>query len=104
LETVIKILRHFGDADKKIWITETGWATDKHELKKTLDQQAEWAPWTWAVLLSYPQVERVFFYQLRDRMDDEHFGWFDKEFNPRPVVARWKELLKAPSTQAQKTK
>ncbi len=94
IETVIRVMRHYGDGDKKIWITETGWPVENHPLKKTLEQQAEWTPWLWAVMLSYPQVERICFYQLRDTSPDESFGWYRFDFSPRPVVQKWKEFLK----------
>jgi hypothetical protein len=67
---------------------------ENHPLKKTLDQQAEWTPWLWAVMLSYPQIERVCIYQLRDVSPSESFGWYYFDFTPRPVVRKWKEFLK----------
>jgi hypothetical protein len=94
IETVIRVMRHCGDGEKKIWITETGWPVENHPLKKTLDQQAEWTPWLWAVMLSYPQIERVCFFQLRDISPSESFGWHYFDFSPRPVVRKWKEFLK----------
>ena len=93
LESVIRVMRHYGDGDKKIWITECGWAVAHHPGKRTLRQQAAWAPWIWGVWLKYPQVERVFFYQLRDHVPKECFGWFENDFTPRPVVKRWKQLM-----------
>ena len=94
IESVIRVMRHYGDGDKKIWITETGWPVDqKHPYGRTLDQQAEWAPWLSAVAHAYPEVDKVFFFELRDRAEDGLYGWFDKDFNPRPVVKRWKTLI-----------
>lgn len=95
IEGVIRVMRHYGDGDKQIWITETGWPVDeKHPYRRTLEDQAEWAPWLAAVPAAYPQVERVFFFELRDRAEDGYYGWFDKDFNPRPVVDRWQNLRK----------
>jgi len=102
IEGVIRVMRHFGDGDKKIWITETGWPVEKHPYSVTPAQQAQWAPWQLAVLLSYPQVERAFFYQLRDTTSNDAFGWYHFDFVARPVVAAWKEFLKTmPSTDGQ---
>ena len=92
LEAVIKVLRHHGDGDKRIWITECGWPLADHPLSRTLEQQAEWAPWVWGAWLRYPQVERVFFFQLRDHVPEVPYGWYDMAFRPRPVVARWRAL------------
>jgi len=93
IEAVIRVMRHYGDGDKKIWITETGWPVRKHPQRRTVRQQAQWTPWLFAVLLSYPQVERVFFYELRDR-GGESFGWHNVDFTARPVVERWRAFLK----------
>jgi len=94
LWSIIRVMRHFGDGDKPIWITETGWPVEcDHPYGRSLEEQAEWAPWLWAVALSYPQVERVFFYELRDRDPSVGFGFYRSDFTPRPVVARWKEFL-----------
>jgi polysaccharide biosynthesis protein PslG len=95
IPSVVKVMRNYGDGGKKIWITETGWpVNDNHPYARTLAQQAEWAPWLASVALSYPQVEKVFFFELRDRATDGLFGWYDAGFNPRPVVRRWKDFLK----------
>ncbi len=94
IETVIRIMRHYGDGEKKIWITETGWPVINYQYQRTPEQQAEWTPWLFTVLLSYPQVERVFFYQLRDVNSSEFFGWYGYDFEPRPVVKCWQEFLK----------
>jgi polysaccharide biosynthesis protein PslG len=94
IEGVIRVMRHYGDGGKKIWITETGWPVANHPYQRTEAQQAEWTPWLWAVGLSFPQVERIFFFELRDRGDGQYFGWYGTDFKPRPVVRRWEEYLK----------
>jgi len=94
IETVFRIMKHYGDGDKKIWITETGWPIKNHKFQRTVEQQAQWTPWLFTVLLSYPQVERVFFFELRDVSANEYFGWYGHDFEPRPVVNRWKEFLR----------
>gem|GEM_PF-786778 len=89
-ESVIRVMRHYGDADKPIWITETGWPVEsQHPYVRALEEQAQWTPWLFTVLLSYPQVERVFFHELRDLSSDANFGWYRRDFSARPVVERW---------------
>lgn len=91
IESVIRVMRHFGDGDKPIWITETGWPVQSdHKYVRTVDEQAKWTPWLFTVMLSYPQVQRVFFHELRDLSADANFGWFRRDFSPRPVVERWR--------------
>ncbi len=93
IQSVIRVMRHHGDGDKPIWITETGWPVEcVHPNVRSLDQQAQWTPWLFAVLLSHPQVERVFFHELRDIPSDANYGWLRGDFQPRPVVEQWRAM------------
>jgi hypothetical protein len=88
----------FGDAQKPIWITETGYgsivvptASSSFVDERT---QAAAVPLVYQATSAYPQVERVFWWNLRDYHDnaaptnlamESHYGLLRASFEPKPA-------------------
>ena len=105
IEAVQRIMLRYGDADKKIWVTETGYGSynaadvrDPAVLESTQylneDQQAEAIHTVFETLAAYPQVERVFWWSLRDYFVDTtlentvmeaHYGLLRTNYLPKPA-------------------
>lgn len=70
----------------QVWITELGWATCE-ESPPGVDQQTQ-AAYLLRTLINYAgtDVDRVFWYNLRDTHlnDIDHYGLIEVNFNPKP--------------------
>lgn len=95
-----------GDADKPIWFTEIGWSThlneagtEEWERGVSAARQADLLEQTLrAVESDHPQVEKVFWYNLRDRpeggtLHSSHFGLLSRDLSPKPSLERLKKLF-----------
>jgi len=81
-----------GDGARPVWITEVGLPTAGHELAVSEAQQAENIEPTFRVALRRPQVQRVYYYALRD--NGESFGLFRSDGTPKPAAARLRDLCR----------
>ena len=105
LDAVLRLMERFGDSDKKIWVTETGYGSSRAmspgqpppegELPLLAQEdQAEAVRMIFEVLAEYPQVERVFWWSLRDYFVNDsrvnqsmegHYGLVRANFYPKPA-------------------
>jgi hypothetical protein len=98
LAAITQVMERFGDAQKPIWITETGYGTLSMpaEDSQYVDDQTQAAavPLVYATLSAYPQVERVFWWSLRDYFHDGstsnqemegHYGLLRADFGLKPA-------------------
>jgi GH35 family endo-1,4-beta-xylanase len=105
LEAILRVMTRFGDEDKPIWITETGYgtATALAEGSPYVDEevQANAVPLIYETCLAYPQVERVFWWSLRDYYSDAagtnpameaHYGLLRANFAPKPAYLAYTRL------------
>jgi polysaccharide biosynthesis protein PslG len=105
LEAAIEIMARFGDAEKPIWITETGYgsvpAPPAASPLVDEDTQASGVVTAYQTLAAYPQVERVFWWSLRDyyhnpsATDPEmegHYGLLRAGYTPKPAFAAYGRL------------
>ena len=62
-------MTQYGDANKKLWVTEIGWflGTQGNALSET--QQADYLSRAFTILYSMDSVERVYWYNLKDYSD-----------------------------------
>ena len=102
LDKITAIMQRFGDDQKPIWITETGYGSISSPLSAVRqdstgyvseEEQANAISLVFETALSYPQVERVFWWSLRDYFSDSsanneameaHFGLLHVNFAPKP--------------------
>lgn len=105
LEAVTSVMKRFGDGDKLIWITETGFgsvanpALDSPYLSE--GAQADGVRLVYETMAAYPLVERVFWWSLREYYHDAsstneemeaHFGLLRASFAPKPAYLAYARL------------
>ena len=105
LEAILRVMSRFGDEDKSIWITETGYGTatalavDSPYVDE--ETQAEAVRLVYETCSRYPQVERVFWWSLRDYYSDDsaanpameaHYGLLRANFAPKPAYLAYARL------------
>jgi hypothetical protein len=105
LASITQVMQRFGDGQKPIWITETGYGSaagpldDSHFVDE--QAQAEGVALVYQATLTYPQVERVFWWSLRDYRDNAaatnpamegHYGLLRASFEPKPAYLAYGRL------------
>jgi len=115
LATVSQVMARFGDAQKPIWITETGYgsiARQRMPAQKTSEHayvdeatQAEAVRLVYETVAAYPQVERLFWWNLRDYYYhngagnpamEAHYGLLRANFEPKPAYLAYARLTGRP--------
>ena len=105
LEAVIALMKRFGDEQKTIWITETGFGsvisptdTSPYVSEET---QASRVRQVYETAAMYPQVEKVFWWSLREYYHDTtefntsmeaHYGLLRANFAPKPAYLAYARL------------
>lgn len=118
MENVIRLMKRFGDEKKSIWITETGYGSvPRNETGQSAylseAEQADAVEMVYHTLAEYPQIERVFWWSLRDYYSnawatnaemEAHFGLLRADFSPKPayftyarLTGKWGEMLTLPA-------
>lgn len=118
MEYVIRLMERFGDEQKPIWITETGYGSVPHNetgqsAYLSEAEQADAVEMVYHTLAGYPQIERVFWWSLRDYYSnawatnaemEAHFGLLRADFSPKPayftyarLTGKWGEMFTLPS-------
>jgi GH35 family endo-1,4-beta-xylanase len=105
LDGVLRVMARFGDEEKPIWITETGYGTapDPPPGSPYVDEatQAAGARVLYEACLRYPQVEKVFWWSLRDYHSaasgnnpamEAHYGLVRANFAPKPGYLAYARL------------
>jgi GH35 family endo-1,4-beta-xylanase len=105
LAAVLAVMDRFGDKDKKLWITETGYGTASENSTGTeyLDEsmQADAVRMVYETTAAYPRVERVFWWSLRDyyinnsaanRAMEAHYGLLRVNFTLKPAYVAYSHL------------
>jgi hypothetical protein len=104
-----RIMQRFGDAQKPIWVTETGYGTADPPFQENdqdspyVDEstQAEAVRMLYQVKADFPQVERIFWWSLRDYYHDTsaanpameaHYGLVRSNFLPKPAYWTFAQL------------
>lgn len=105
LKAVARLMERFGDEEKAIWITKTGYGTaidvqaDSPYVEE--EAQADGARAIHKTCSRYPQVERVFWWSLRDYHGDTsanntameaHYGLLRANFAPKPACVAYARL------------
>ena len=96
LQAVMQVMDRFGDSQKPVWITETGYGSITGPVADSpyVDEetQAEAALLIYETCSAYPRVERVFWWSLRDYYSDAsatnlameaHYGLLRANFAPK---------------------
>jgi hypothetical protein len=105
VETIYKLMKQWGDGDKKIWFTEFGWST--HPTAQgapnwmrgvTLEQQAEYMIRALKFIgESFPYVTNVFWYNERNtnsgNVHVDNFGLLYRDLTPKPAYHAVKAFL-----------
>lgn len=78
--------------NKPIWITEIGWNSTTQGM--SLEIQSNYTMRALLLAMAY-NVEKVFFYWLRDTPDGSFgtTGWLYNNYNPKPVYVAMEELM-----------
>jgi hypothetical protein len=105
LEAILNVMERFGDGNKPIWITETGYGSVTGPVADSpfVDEetQADAVSLVYRALSAYPQVERVFWWSLRDYHDNDsasnpamegHYGLLRASFGPKPAYLAYAQL------------
>jgi hypothetical protein len=98
LEAIVRVMERFGDADKPLWITETGYGSVAHPPAGSSyvdeETQAQAVRLVYEACAAFPQVQRVFWWSLRDYYQDgsaaneameAHYGLLRATFAPKPA-------------------
>ncbi|HNX82051.1 MAG TPA: beta-galactosidase [Candidatus Omnitrophota bacterium] len=99
-----KIMRDFGDGDKKIWFTEIGCPGVKVPLRRngwwegrspTEKEQAAWVRYIYSEFITYDGVEKIFWAFFRDTKDHFHngvdeFGLVRWDFSKKPAFEAYR--------------
>jgi hypothetical protein len=113
LDKIAEIMQRFGDSQKRIWITETGYGSlnDPSQVENRTgirfldeDRQAEAVRMVYSTCLQNPQVEKVFWWSLRDyyyessgnnEAMEAHYGLIRADFSPKPAYMAYAQLTGA---------
>jgi polysaccharide biosynthesis protein PslG len=105
LQALVKVMERFGDSHKRIWITETGYgstatpAADSNYVSEAA--QADAVSLIYTATATQPQVERVFWWNLRDYYRntsatnpamEAHYGLLRSNFSPKPAYVAYAQL------------
>jgi len=105
LEAIRQVMERFGDEQKPIWITETGYGSaavppaDSSYVDE--ETQAAAVRLIYETCSAYPQVERVFWWSLRSYYSDAsasnqameaHYGLLRANFAPKPAYLAYARL------------
>jgi exo-beta-1,3-glucanase (GH17 family) len=103
IEDILKRMKDGDDANKPVWITEIGWPSNRlidstSDRAVTPDQQAEYLVDTMNIILTYPQIEKVFWFCFRDLgtngFDSEHnYGLIKYDFSLKPAYSAYKDFI-----------
>lgn len=96
INAAYSIMKRNGDAAKRIWITEIGWATDR----SPQSDQAKYLKQVYTQLIKHPMIDKIFWYNFRctgtDPKDQEqNFGIVNHDFSERPAYEAYRALEKA---------
>jgi GH35 family endo-1,4-beta-xylanase len=105
IEAIQQVMERFGDAQKPIWITETGYGSIEIPVPGVpyLDEQAQAdaVRLIFETCAGYSRVERVFWWSLRDyyvnataanQAMEAHYGLVRSSFEPKPAYLRYGQL------------
>ena len=105
LEAVLRVMARFGDGRKPVWITETGYGSVEAPVDGSPyvddETQAEAVRMIYEVCSGYREVERVFWWSLRDYYSDAsarnpameaHYGLLWANFAPKPAYLAFARL------------
>lgn len=109
IQGVLEVMNTYGDGDKKIWLTETGYGSAEVEdgawregppfFPEAL--QASAVPLVYEACAQFEQVERVFWWSLRDYYVDysptneameAHYGLLRANFAPKPAYLAYAQM------------
>ena len=111
LGAIVGLMKRFGDEQKPIWITETGYGTASGVPSASatalpasyVDEQtqADAVRLVYQTCAAYPQVQRVFWWSLRDYYSETsasnpameaHYGLVHVDFSPKPAYLAYGQL------------
>jgi hypothetical protein len=106
LDGVIEVMDRFGDKQKAIWITETGYGSTEHDTMaeyQLVDEhiQGDAVSMIYRTCAAYPQVERVFWWSLRDYYAiapvtkiamEAHYGLIRTDWTPKQAYLTYSQL------------
>lgn len=106
LDGVLGVMDRFGDEQKAIWITETGYGSTGHDTiaENQLDDehiQGDAVSMIYRTCATYPQVERVFWWSLRDYYAiapvtksamEAHYGLIRTDWAPKQAFLTYSQL------------
>ncbi|GEM_PF-4386837 len=85
----------YGDASKRLWITELGYSTFGNAPSALMDQAVRVRS-VYSALMMHPRVDKVFWYNFRCRSYDDNYtnnlGMVNIDFSPRPAYDTLKAI------------
>lgn len=91
------VMDEFGDADKPIWLTESGYSSARGS-ENGLAQQSNYLKVLYTEIIAHPRVEKIFWYNYRCKHDEgeyeNNFGLVNNDFSIRPVFQTLEDLEK----------
>ena len=92
---LMKVLSDLGVADRPVWLTETGWATDDVSEAEQADSyhQILWG------MLERDYLDKVFFYEIRDDPTPGVTPWgiVRADYSPKQAYDRYAEFIDNPT-------
>jgi hypothetical protein len=105
LAAILRVMERFGDHQKSVWITETGYGSlaAPAAASSFVDEQtqADAVRLIYETTSTFPQVERVFWWSLRDYHADAsatndameaHYGLVRADLRPKPAYRAYGQL------------
>lgn len=109
IQEIKRSMDAFGDAHKKVWLTEFGYSTTTGDGGVSPQTQAEFLTKAYRYVERFPWVETLFWYAARNSpfYDDAdtyegRFGLTATDFTPKPSYAALRAYAKAPAAQAKR--
>lgn len=97
INQVVKVMEEFSDGDKPIWLTESGYSSEKTP-DGDLVKQADYLNLLYTEIIAHPKVEKIFWYNFRCKHDEgeyeNNFGVVNNDFSERPAFSVFKKLEK----------
>ncbi|MEA2068692.1 MAG: cellulase family glycosylhydrolase [Verrucomicrobiota bacterium] len=97
INQICSVMNEFGDVDKPIWLTESGYSSAR-DSEKGLEHQSNYLKALYTDIIAHPRIEKIFWYNYRCKHDEgeyeNNFGLINNDFSSRPAFQTLEDLGK----------